>query len=174
MPATLRPARPEDAAALAAVHVHSWKETYAGLMPEAFLERLTGDAARGRREQSWAASIADASQIILVAEQDGDLVGFVAGGAARDHPGYDGELYAIYLLRAAQGGGLGAALLRAFAGELRAHGFRGMALWVLRDNPTVGFYERLGGRPDGERRVEIPEGELRELRFVWPDLADVR
>jgi hypothetical protein len=39
----VRPARDDDAAAIARVHWQSWQETYAGLMPQALLPELGGD-----------------------------------------------------------------------------------------------------------------------------------
>ena len=35
------PAGPEDALALALVHVTSWRETYRGLLPDSFLDRMS-------------------------------------------------------------------------------------------------------------------------------------
>jgi hypothetical protein len=36
----VRPARPDDAAAVAGVHVRSWQAGYRGLLPDAYLEAL--------------------------------------------------------------------------------------------------------------------------------------
>ena len=38
---TIRPAVVEDAAAIAQVHVESWKTTYKGIFPESLLDRLS-------------------------------------------------------------------------------------------------------------------------------------
>jgi len=37
----IRAATPTDAAGIAAVHVQSWRDTYAGLLPDEFLARMT-------------------------------------------------------------------------------------------------------------------------------------
>ncbi len=37
----IRPATLEDATAIAAIHVQSWRETYAGIMPEEVIGRLS-------------------------------------------------------------------------------------------------------------------------------------
>ena len=42
------PAGPADAEALAAAHVTSWRETYRGLLPDAYLARMS-EAAHARR-----------------------------------------------------------------------------------------------------------------------------
>ncbi|SMB82881.1 GNAT family N-acetyltransferase [Deinococcus hopiensis] len=174
----LRPAQAQDAAGLAAVHVQSWKETYAGLLPEGFLGRMTNDTMRLRREQLWSNLVLDSSRITYVVSHADTVVGFVNAGAMREHlqasteqdKPYDAEINAIYLLRSAQGSGLGRALFLAASDKLRARGFKSMALWVLKGNPTCAFYRHMGGEQDGEKRVAIPEGELLELRFGWRDL----
>ena len=50
---------------------------------------------------------------VIVAEQDGAIVGFVAFGGQRDPAlGFSGEIHAIYLRAGAQGQGLGRKLMR--------------------------------------------------------------
>ena len=53
---SVRPARIEDAPAMAAVHVRSWQETYRGLMSAKILDdpRLVS-----RRERFWNAVLSD-------------------------------------------------------------------------------------------------------------------
>ena len=168
---SIRRARPNDAADLARVHVMSWRETYDGLLPPAFLERMTSDETRERRARAWSTLLADTAQVTFVAEVNGRVAGFVNGGPPRDHPGYEAELAALYLLRAAQGRGLGAALFEAFVAAMVERHTASMALWVLDVNPTRAFYARMGGVEDGEKYEGIPEGTLREVRVGWRNLA---
>ncbi|PTA68823.1 GNAT family N-acetyltransferase [Deinococcus arcticus] len=170
---TIRPAMPEDAAAIAALHVDSWRETYAGLMPDDFLARMTDEAQRARRAAFWAQNIAAGTDVVLVAEEGGAVIAFASGGAARDHAGYDAELLTLYSRRAAQGRGTGRALLRAVAGQLQARGARNLALWVLDVNPTRAWYARQGAAEAGEKVEPIPGGQLREVRMVWPEIGTV-
>jgi hypothetical protein len=44
----------------------------------------------------------------------------------------------------------------------------------LKDNPAYRFYERLGGRLDGEKVVEIGRKQLMDVALSWPDLATFR
>lgn len=163
LPAVIRPATPADAPAIARVHVTSWRETYAGLMPNEFLDRMTNEKTRQRREASWEHIISQRLETVLVAEQEGAVVAFVSVGAARDHPGYAAELMTLYALKSAQGQGLGRALFAEILRTLRADGIRNLALWVLDANPTRAWYLRQGGREAGEK----VDGELREVRVVW-------
>lgn len=175
----IRPAAPDDAPALASLHVRSWRETYAGLMPEPLLTRMTDSAMQARREVSWRQGVADPTQVVRLAEMDGQVVGLASGGPLRPHPGlpaeqlpaeYDAELYTLYLLRAAQGRGLGRRLVAEVAGGLGQQGFRGLALWVLAANPTRAFYGHLGGALLGQRTEETPYGELQEVAYGWQTL----
>ncbi|WP_102127236.1 GNAT family N-acetyltransferase [Deinococcus planocerae] len=173
LPFLVRPAVPADAPGIAHVHVTSWRETYTGLMPEDFLTRATGEVARERREGFWTRHLAAGTgEVVLVAEREGEVVAFTSGGPAREHPGFDAELYTLYALKLAQGRGVGRALVSALARELRERGFRSLALWVLDQNPTRAYYAHLGGREAGERTETLPSGgELREVWMVWDDLA---
>ena len=171
MPVTVRPARPDDAPAIAAVHTGSWAQTYPGLVPDEFLSRMTDAAARERRTATWAQAIGLPGQPVYVAELAGEVVGFTSGGPPRDHPGFDAELYTLYSLRRVQGRGVGRALLLALARDLYPAGAHSMALWVLDLNPTRGWYLRQGAREHGEKTVPVPGGQLREVRMVWSSLA---
>lgn len=167
-PAVIRPATPADAPAIARVHVTSWRETYAGLMPDEFLERMTNDEMRQRREMGWERTLSQRLETVRVAEQEGVVVAFASAGPARDHPGFEAELMTLYALKSAQGQGLGRALFGDMVRTLRADGVQNLALWVLEANPTRQWYLRQGGREAGEKL----DGELREVRVVWDELPN--
>jgi hypothetical protein len=50
---------------------------------------------------------------------------------------------------------------------LRERRFENVYLWVLRDNPTRGFYARMKGRETGTKVIEIGGVPLTELRVEW-------
>lgn len=103
----------------------------------------------------------------LVAEVDGEIVGFVSVGAARDEDA-DGELYAIYVQPDRWGSGVGRSLIEAGEKRLRELGYREVLLWVLEDNPRARrFYEAAGWSTDGTTRpIEIFGVEVPEIRYV--------
>jgi GNAT superfamily N-acetyltransferase len=163
----IRGAKIEDAAAIARVHVESWKMTYAGIVPQDYLDSLNV----ADRAAQWERHVAGGAAAIFVAEDEGGVFGFAAGGRSL-HPvaDYSAELYAIYLLASHQGRRAGAALVEEIAGELWRRGFRKMVVWVLRENPACGFYRRLGGVQVGEQSIEIGGKALPEVAFGWADL----
>ena len=166
----VRGAGVEDAPAIGRVHVESWRTTYPGLLPDNYLASMDAadHATRWERLLGHRAS----RHVALVAEQDGEVVGFASAGPDRDGDRvYDGELYAIYLLERVQKQGVGRALVEAAADGLAQRGMRGMRVWVLRDNrPARGFYEHLGGQYLRERTLEFDQVVVPEVCYGWPDV----
>jgi ribosomal protein S18 acetylase RimI-like enzyme len=160
-------ARPEDPPQIAAAHVAAWRETYAGLVPQPVLDGL--DPAP--RERTWRRHL-EQGRPLAVALEASDVVGFAAGGPCQDClPGFTAELYAIYLLRRAQGRGGGQRLFEAIRTSLAAAGFDDLMLWVLADNhPARAFYQKRGGVIVGERAIEIGGTSLAECAYAWRSL----
>jgi ribosomal protein S18 acetylase RimI-like enzyme len=170
----VRHAAPADAASIAWVHVQSWRSTYRGLLPDDFLDALSVKD----REQMWrrnleAIAAERSSSCLLIAEAEaGKIVGFASAGPEREKGSpFEGELYALYLLREHQGKGAGRSLLLAAARHLEGTGRRSMRVWVLKGNPAVAFYESLGGIPAGEKSISIAGKEHVEVAYGWKDLV---
>jgi GNAT superfamily N-acetyltransferase len=165
----IRTAKVNDAAAIARVHVDSWRTTYKGVVPDDFLARLS----YAQREQLWRQVLTEPSgpSFVYVAEDErGKIVGFASGGPERTgDPIYAGELYAIYLLAQHQGKGIGRQLAITLVSRLRQEGMTALLLWVLAENPSRKFYERLGGRPISEKTVIIGGVPLTEVAYGWWD-----
>ncbi|MFL5590179.1 MAG: GNAT family N-acetyltransferase, partial [Ktedonobacteraceae bacterium] len=142
----IRQATLEDAAGIAKVHVDTWRTTYRGIVPEEYLANMSYEES----EKRWAGRLSDSEgkTCIYVAEDEaGHIVGFVSGGPDRDNdPVYKGELYAIYILQAHYGEGIGRLLTLALVEGLLQMGLDSMILWVFAVNPARHFYEALGGQ----------------------------
>lgn len=186
---TMRRAHAGDAAAIAAVHVAAWHETYTGLVPARMLAAFSvGERARRWRRILTAPEPSRESAVFVAALPDRTIVGFGSCGRqpAPDlfAAGFAGEFSALYLLAAHQRRGVGRRLMTLMAEDLMARGMRSAALWVLRENtPALRFYEALGGKIVSERVETVDEhltGEragpqddalLHEVAYGWPDLA---
>ena len=163
------PAGPGDAGGLARVHVRSWRETYAGLLPDGYLERMH-PALYARR---WRQQLTRArpGEMVLVAEGPDGLIGYCAGLFDAD-AAPRAEIHTLYLLREAQGFGLGRRLVQTAARAFQGQGAEVLTLWVLAGNTRAqGFYAHLGGVPAGERPVQGWGGGLTELRYDWNDIG---
>lgn len=165
----LRAGLPGDEAEIASVHTHAWLQSYAGLIPEAF---LSGRPLSFRQRMNWwrlVVSGADAASVFVAESRSHGIVAFCAVQAARDEElaGY-GEVGAIYCLQEYKGKGIGAALFRRGLGHLAASGMGRVYLWVLEGNPTIEFYERMGGKRMGGREKTVDFGKpLKEVAYEW-------
>ncbi len=158
---------PGDALGLARVHVTAWRESYRGLLPSPYLDRMSVPlhTRRWRRQLMTV----DPPEIVLAAEAREGLVGYCGG---RLGPDSSAEVSTLYLVRAAQKLGLGRRLLAAAASVFEAQGAHTLTLWVLNGNRAArGFYEHLGGLALGDRPVRGWGGDHRETAIHWPRIA---
>ncbi len=169
-PYTIRDAEKADMEAVARVHIASWRTTYAGLIEASWFEQMERnfdgrvDARRQRLPRT------DVHTFVM-ASPSGLVVGLAdVGPVAGQDPRFDGELYAIYLLKGWQGLGGGRALVQAGAAWLADHGYHAMKVWVLRDNPSRAFYQRLGAERVEQRPITIGTQTLAEEAYGWRSL----
>jgi ribosomal protein S18 acetylase RimI-like enzyme len=166
------PAGPADADALAHVHVTSWRETYRGLLPDAYLARMS-EADFTRRFRKALTFPGPHEVTLAVAAREG-LLGYIQGGPSRAGVEAEAEIATLYVLRQAQGLGAGRRLLIGAAQALAAQGARSLAISVLRDNiPARGFYEHLGGSAEAARPERGPGGVHHEVTYRWADIGDL-
>ena len=168
MEVLIRPATPDDADAIAAVHVAAWEGSYRGIMPDEEFRKRPVE----RRRIQWREWLENTEHIVLVGCNGRDEVLGFAGARMLDSTqcGFDSYLATLYLQPDLKGQGLGKALLRAVAAELHAQGARTMVLRTLRLNPARGFYEKLGARfvPEG---VDIDAGHFDDVVYAFDDLS---
>ncbi|MHB8816407.1 MAG: GNAT family N-acetyltransferase [Steroidobacteraceae bacterium] len=147
----LRPAVPDDAIAVALVHVRAWQVAYRGLMPD---EYLAGLRPQDRAQRYDFASRDPARPRTLVAVEADTVLGFATVSPARDDDAAgQGELCALYVEPDCWGRGIGRALASAARAELCRLGFTGAVLWVVAGNSRAEqFYRADGWTPDGRNR----------------------
>lgn len=172
-PPLVRPAAGvEDFLAVQRVRARSWREAYAGLVPQQVLDAMGDETGLRERAERMAAGTRARTYL---AGRDGRVLGFVSVGPERqqDAPADVGEVYALYADPAAWGRGVGRALMAAGLDDLAGHGCGQAWLWVLEGNErAIAFYRRAGFAPTGDRvpsSVLSATGEgLPELRFGRP------
>lgn len=117
MTAAIRPARPDDAPALARLKLDSFRETFleGGFAIPYPADELAAFERESYDESVVAAELADPKKATWIAELDGRLLGYAQVGYCKlPHPEVrpeHGELYQLYVLREAQGLRLGGGLL---------------------------------------------------------------
>jgi len=169
----IREAKIQDSAAIARVHIDSWRTTYKGIVSDNYLSAMSFP----KRKQNWEEFFQDTDhlQFAFVAEVENDqIIGFASGGVNRNETtDYQGELYAIYILREYQGKGIGRQLTEAIAKRLFQEGKRSMWVWVLERNPACRFYESLGGKRVYQKEIDIGDKTLIEVAYGWSDIKNL-
>ena len=166
MPAvTIRPATREDIPAIARIINESWRAAYAGIVPQDYLDALSGEKKR-RQLETGLDRFPEMAYHLL--ELDDAPV-----GAASLHPTRDadlpdaGEFSFFYLLPACWRSGYGTQLLDYVERAAKIRGFLRLCCWTLAENArAIAFYEKNGYRPDGAKQVVTIGRPLDVIRFV--------
>lgn len=157
-----------DCRRVSELRIRGWRSAYRGLMPRSYLDALDVQADTERRRARL--SQGDGSVVNLVAERDGEALGWAAHGPYRDGEvrTADAELYAIYISPDLLGRGIGRALLAESVRRCTAAGHTRMFLWVLKENTRARrFYERAGFHADGaEEPFEVDGVAVPEVRYT--------
>ncbi len=163
----IRKAMLADAKGIAKVHVDSWRTTYSGIVPDEFLQQLSYES----RENMWKRGIPN-GHIFVAENEKGEIFGFACGGKERsgNYEYYQGELYAIYILKEYQGQGLGKKLIVPVVKQLLDKNINTMLVLVLEENKSCLFYEALGARKLDKVEDEIGGKTLIEAVYGWDNL----
>jgi len=169
-------AQPQDALAIARVHVASWQSAYVGMIPQDYLASLSVD----ERARAWRGTLAQGATEVWIAreapsdEPGEEILGFVSFGARRaSEPAAEpvGEITSLYVAPGHWGRGIGGALWLRARERLTAAGFATVMLWVLADNArAIRFYRAAGFREDPGSAGDIVVGghPLRHVRYSRP------
>jgi GNAT superfamily N-acetyltransferase len=170
MTIALRRATPQDAPAIAAVRIASWRSTYRGLIPDAYLDGMQLEQSTALWDRVLTAGKNNTS--VFVAENDGDIVGFAAGNMLQESRyELDAELSAAYVKREFQHAGVGRRLVAAVASAQRDHGAHGLIVWVIAGNKRArAFYEQLGATLLVEQPFEWDGMPLSEVGYGFADI----
>ena len=159
-------------------HVAAWRSSYAGILPDGYLAQLSAV----REAASYQRGIAGrqhghAAFVAVAGESDapegarvppgGLVVGFVTGGRSRRPHIADGEVETLYLLDDWREQGLGRRLMRAMGAHLHALHCRSALVWVLENNPSRWFYERLGARIVARESIGVGGQPMMQQAMLW-------
>lgn len=164
---TFREAATSDAPAIAELHAESWRANYRGAYRDDYLD---GDVFEDRG-RVWTERFTSprTNQFVVVADRDGDIVGFACAYGS-DDPQWGSLLDNIHVRPGQQSRGVGAALMhRVFEWCANHHPHAGLYLWVLDSNDRAQrFYSLLGAEDRGGEFSEAPGGgEIHGRRYVW-------
>lgn len=162
----VRPARLEDALAIAQVQVASWRSSYRGILPDAILDGMNAQLRVGARQ----AMLRDPAAYNLVAYDTthGDVVGYAYAAASRRGGPRVGELYEIYLVDRAKSYGLGRELFELVMEWSRAKQHARLDIWVLEGNQHARrFYAAMGGSVSAQTHSRVRGFGVIELAYSF-------
>ena len=163
----VRAATQADARGIARIHVETWRSAYAGMLPDRTLIDMTVDG----KAAAWRHNLGrpNMREAVLVAEAAGTgPIGFASAGPNRSAGlPFAGEVETLYVLPDWQNQGVGRALLAGCFQALKSRSLASALIWVLADNPSRFFYERMGGKRAGERDEALWGTTLHEIAYGW-------
>jgi ribosomal protein S18 acetylase RimI-like enzyme len=170
----IRRARLADASGIAAVHVATWRSAYADILPEEVLTNLSTRRLAQYYEHSIRLGLCMHVAATYGRNGEPPVLGFCSasrnrgGMAAGEGPGLgDGEIETLYVLDDYQNRGLGCQLMRSSARHLWQTGCRSLYVWVLSENPSRYFYQRLGGKCVAQGTTHVGGEPFAQSAFAW-------
>jgi GNAT superfamily N-acetyltransferase len=162
----------DDVDELARINIETWRDAYAGIVPQARLDGMD----RATYRERWVSTVTGGRPGVrcVVAEVDRVLAAYAVGGAYRIQEDADpedtsrwAELFAIYVDPPMQGRRVGVAAHDALLAGLAGEGYVEAALWVLEANAASrSWYAARGWLPDGATSLWWCEGQaLPEIRL---------
>lgn len=150
----IRHAEAGDIEEIHEVAMESWKDAYSDIIPEKIIEEIVDD---WYSEEDLVQQVED--PIFFVAEQDGNIVGFVHASVEDE----EAQLHRIYLRPESQGRGIGSSLYNRVEEEIREKGGESVRLEVLSENEKgLNFYLHQGFKEVKEEVVELNTEEVRQ------------
>lgn len=163
----IRPARDADRAAIAALQIASWTDTYRGMLPDTYIDGpMAADL-----QAKWATRRMGQGLWAWVAEgEESDIVGFAACAGDTDPVLLDN----LHVSPPHRSQGWGAKLLWAARLGMAERGRPNLYLTVLASNPKArAFYLREGGALSGPIEDQIFDLPVAAYRLDWgPPSAD--
>jgi len=159
----IRKATLDDAGGIATVHVKAWQESYQGIISQNVLDALSVE----QRVPSWIKALQEFPERNFVACANETIIGFCIAGPSRSDM-EKGEIYALYVLNAYKGMGVGYQLFSAATSFLAAKGLCPYIAQALEANkPARAFYERQGGTVCGTSSYTVDNKTYPEVCYQF-------
>ena len=164
-----REATVADALAVAKVHIQSWRESFAGIVPQTYLDKMSVENRAKAFENGFAV---DFYKMFVAETQEYGIVGFADfGKISGNQSKFEAELYAIYLLRDVQRKGIGGKLFDLGVQYLVAQNMNSLSLTALKISPYKPFYEKMGGHLVERKKTNIEGESYATVVYGWDRLV---
>ena len=160
----IRPARPDDADAIARINVETWRDAYAGILPD----RMLVNVSISREKGGWSSTLLIRYRVYIAETENYGIVGFGRCRPQRlSNIKSEGEVYTLYFSSDFQGRGFGSSLMAFMFGALARDGRKFVIVWVFGENPFKYFCEAIGGRKIAERDERLWGESIPEIAYAW-------
>lgn len=164
----IRNVKQEDIPSVVDINITGWQTAYQGIIDNQYLDNL--DSEREQRIVKMKNNYMSGG--FIVAELDNQVVGFCRyvdnNNFSPTIVDADCELTVIYVKPNLKGCGIGSKLFEYVLNEFSKLNKNLMVLWCFKDNePTIKFYEKMGGRIIGEKAKEHGGKENTEVCFAY-------
>lgn len=161
--AAIRAATDHDRPAIATFHADSWRDAYRGLLPDDYLAGAVNDDLLTK----WNTREITDRDVLLIAEQAGHFVGFIAVWCQPD-PFVDN----LHVKPTVRSQGLGRQLMVHAARRLASQGHTSLSLDVFTSNHrAISFYEKLGGIQGRTETKTVFGNPVELVNVIWPDIS---
>lgn len=172
----IRPGTVSDSAAIGRILAEGWRQAYSGFMPEDELGPRIDPDYRAGEVGAWLSGDFDrGTELLLVADQDGEVVGFLAARLGdRNDVGSVGQVTLLYVSPERQGQGIGRRLLLDASEWLKIRAPGPISIGAFEQNPFRSFYDAIGGVPVKTVRSRVDASEWPVVVYLWPSPEALR
>ena len=154
---------------IAKIHTDSIKQTYIGILDQEYLDSLSYE----EYHQTWKSEWKRIDKEIIIAVEDGEVIGFSMVLFSSDKKGC-GYLLRLHVKKAMQGRGIGKKLLSASAGCLWNMGIYSMQIGVIGGNDRAeAVYRSLGAKYIRSYVNDSGNMKVQHKRFIWYDISEL-
>ncbi len=156
------------------VNIHAWNETYRGIMDDSFLDKimLELDEIVLKQQAKYEKTKLEEPDYrrFLLYVNDKPVGNFsICKSTSEKYPDA-GEIRSFYLLNIAKKQGYGRIMFNKAIDEVKEMNYKDMVISCLKDNPSKGFYEHMGGQLIYERTRFIGGKNLIENIYYYPQI----
>ena len=165
---TIRFATSEDLDSIARLYVRNHRQTYAGLLSEAYLSGLTVEYGL----EKWGKQLQNPEARIWVACEGDVFLGFAAG---TPDPELEQTWYleSLHVTEDARGKGIGTALIQAVKQYAYDHGYEKMSVCIVRGNDrAAALYQRLGAEHHSFFEDDFNGTPSSSEKLIWNGLQE--
>lgn len=143
----IRVAKATDTAAMARINAATWRESYKEFLPRRLMEGISCSQKQAEIEDFFAGWEKNQAIALVTEDRSNEIIAFImAGKNRRQDLTYMGEIYNLHVAPAFQNQGIGLFLVHRVIQVFKQRNWSTMVVWVLEQNPSRRFYEKLGGR----------------------------